>query len=141
MNNIVINDYFNSILEVHSTNYDNLLTTPTLIEQSSHKNNIFNNTLLLSELDIFTKKSFSSKKKLIRNTLDNYLKQKIKYNFNITIVNNNKHNCCICLEIISQNEQVYNLNCGGTEQPHIYHKSCFEKWNKNSCPYCRSLLH
>ena len=60
MNNIVINDYFNSILEVHSTNYDNLLTTPTLIEQSLHKNNIFNNTLLLSELDIFTKKSFLS---------------------------------------------------------------------------------
>jgi hypothetical protein len=139
MNNTVINDYLNSILEDYKTNYDDLLTIPKLIDASIEKNNIFYNTLLLSELDIFTNKSFTKKQYINRHALEIYRAQKIAYNkYYTTIVNNNEHNCCICLETINQYEHVYNLNCGGTDQPHIYHKSCFEKWNKNSCPYCRT---
>ena len=141
MNNNIINNYFSNILEEHSSNYDDILILPRLIHPSIEKNNILYNTLLLSEIDIFTNKSFTKKKYINRHALETYPAQKTEYNkYQTTIANENQYNCCICLEIITKNEMVYNLNCGGTEQPHIYHKSCFEKWNKNSCPYCRSFL-
>ena len=58
-------------------------------------------------------------------------------------INNNylfKHSCIICLENINIGDDIYNLKCGTKEQPHIYHKMCFEKWNKQSCPYCRQVI-
>ena len=49
-------------------------------------------------------------------------------------------NCIICLDTINNNDDVYNLKCGTKEQLHIYHKTCFEKWNSMCCPYCRTNL-
>ena len=147
MINIIINDYFNSILEEYSTNYDTFLNMSILVDEQIQKKDIFYNKLLSSDLDFFTKKNdFNNKKYINKHELEYYPGQKTTYNNiqitnnKITIINNNQHNCCICLETIIDNQQVYNLDCGGTEQPHIYHKSCFEKWNKNSCPYCRTLF-
>jgi hypothetical protein len=53
---------------------------------------------------------------------------------------NLSQNCIICLEYINNGDDVYNLKCGTNTQLHIYHKICFEKWNKQSCPYCRTEL-
>ena len=41
--------------------------------------------------------------------------------------------CSICLEIIKKNDKIYKLNCG-----HIFHVTCLNQWNKNTCPYCRN---
>ena len=72
----------------------------------------------------------------INNTIDNTLIQKCNIDSRIVC----KHTCIICLENISNGDAVYNLKCGTKEQPHIYHKICFEKWNKPNCPYCRTEL-
>jgi hypothetical protein len=142
----MMNNYFSSILEEYSSNYDSILNIDNLnldilVDQK--------NKLLLSDIDLMTKNGFITKKYINKHNLDYYPCQNYKNNiirlvnnnnFNTTIVNDNQHNCCICLELINKNEQVYNLDCGGIEQLHIYHKSCFEKWNKNSCPYCRALI-
>lgn len=145
MKNIIINDYLNSILEEYSSNHNTI--KPMVVDEQIQKKDIHYNKLLLSDIDILTKNQFTNKKYISKHNLDYYSAQTTKHNINqmtnvinTTIINNNQHNCCICLERFIKNEQVYNLDCGGTEQPHIYHKSCFEKWNKNSCPYCRSLF-
>ena len=48
--------------------------------------------------------------------------------------------CIICLDCITDDEYVYNLKCGTEHQLHIFHKLCLEKWNKSSCPYCRTEI-
>jgi hypothetical protein len=48
--------------------------------------------------------------------------------------------CIICLDRITHDQYVYNLKCGTEHQLHIFHKLCLEKWNKSSCPYCRSEI-
>ena len=53
---------------------------------------------------------------------------------------NSNQNCIICLEYINNGDDVYNLKCGTNTQLHIYHKICLEKWNKQSCPYCRKEI-
>ena len=74
--------------------------------------------------------------------LNNYIKTYIKY----PILEkwdskcNKNEKCIICLDIIHKDELVYNLKCGTDLQLHIYHKFCFEKWNKQSCPYCRQVI-
>jgi len=141
MKNAIINDYLNSILEEHSSNHDAIKTM--VVDEQKQKKDIYYNKLLLSDIDILTKNQFTNKKYISKHNLDYYSAQTTKHNMNVintTIISDDQHNCCICLETFIKNEQVYNLHCGGTEQPHIYHKSCFEKWNKNSCPYCRTLF-
>ncbi len=152
MKNIIMN-YFSSILEEYSSNYDIILgidnlNLPILIDQKKMlDNNIFYDKLLLSDIDFMTKNDFTNKKYINNTNLDYYPGQNtqnniilIDNNIHTTIAYDNQHNCCICLETINKNEQVYNLNCGRIEQLHIFHKLCFEKWNKNSCPYCRTII-
>ena len=156
MKNIIMNNNYISILEEYSSNYDSILNIDNLnldilVDQKKMvTNNIFYNKLLLSDIDFITKNDFIKKKKkyINKQNLDYYPNQNTKNNIistvsnniHTTIVNDNQHNCCICLETINKNEQVYNLDCGRIEQLHIYHKLCFEKWNKNSCPYCRTII-
>ncbi len=45
-------------------------------------------------------------------------------------------NCCsICLDVIEKENKIYVLKCN-----HIFHVECLNKWNKNTCPYCRSVI-
>jgi len=44
----------------------------------------------------------------------------------------NENICPICME----NNPEYNTICN-----HTFHKECLDKWNKNSCPYCRQILY
>ena len=152
-NNIMNNNYI-SILEEYSSNYDSILNIDNLnldilVDQKKMvTNNIFYNKLLLSDIDFMTKNDFINKKYINKQNLDYYPGQNTQNNiilidnnnnFKTTIADDNQYNC-ICLETINKNEQVYNLDCGRIEQLHIYHKLCFEKWNKNSCPYCRTII-
>lgn len=41
-------------------------------------------------------------------------------------------NCPICFECLSTD--LFTTKCG-----HVFHKSCMDKWNKDTCPYCRQL--
>jgi hypothetical protein len=155
MKNIIMNNYFSSILEEYSSNYDSILNIDNLNldilvdPKKMVTNNIFYNKLLLSDIDFMTKNDFINKKYINKQNLDYYPGQNTQNNiilidnnnnFKTTIADDNQYNCCICLETINKNEQVYNLDCGRLEQLHIFHKLCFEKWNKNSCPYCRTII-
>jgi len=43
--------------------------------------------------------------------------------------------CSICLNRIEIGNKIYVLKCN-----HIFHVECLNKWNKNTCPYCRSQI-
>lgn len=114
-----------------------------MINISLHQDNLLYNTLLLSDFALLENSDLCLKKKNPnRYYLDCYTYQKKRNNLSLQYYNDilKNMNCIICLETIAHNDQVYNLDCGVSEQPHIFHKICFEKWNKNSCPYCRTLL-
>ena len=70
MKNIIINDYFNSILEEYSTNYDTFLNMSILVDEQIQKKDIFYNKLLSSDLDFFTKKNdFNNKNYISKHNL------------------------------------------------------------------------
>ncbi len=79
----------------------------------------------------------------VRCDLYDNLKKYIKYpsfeKWDIKCKSNNQI-CIICLDKINNDDLVYNLKCGTDLQLHIYHKVCFEKWDKDTCPYCRQLI-
>lgn len=114
-----------------------------IMDISLHQDNVLYNTLLLSDFALIENSDpYLKKKNSNKYYLDGYINQKKKNNLLLQYYNKSSKNinCIICLEIINHNDQVYNLDCGVSEQPHIFHKLCFEKWNKNSCPYCRTIL-
>lgn len=82
----------------------------------------------------------------VRCDLFNNLKKKKKYIKYPTLekwdikCNSKNEICIICLDKINNDDLVYNLKCGKDLQLHIYHKVCFEKWDKDSCPYCRQVI-
>lgn len=43
--------------------------------------------------------------------------------------------CSICLNLFESENIVYYLSC-----QHLFHSSCLDKWNKNTCPYCRKKI-
>jgi len=46
--------------------------------------------------------------------------------------------CSICLDIIPDSINYTNKRI--TRCNHLFHKNCLEKWGKNTCPNCRSIL-
>lgn len=42
--------------------------------------------------------------------------------------------CSICLD------DYFGLNCLKLDCGHCFHKTCFLKWNKYTCPYCRQII-
>lgn len=47
---------------------------------------------------------------------------------------NEEHTCSICLEQIPHNASLITVTkCG-----HVFHNDCIKRWNKTSCPMCRS---
>lgn len=60
--------------------------------------------------------------------------------FSLHIINNNREPeislcCSICLDDININDDKYITKCN-----HIYHNNCLNRWNKNTCPNCRTIL-
>ena len=112
------------------------LTVKTFIDINSN----YHSAELLSDFDIIynyrrTQHIYLNRPKLID-----------KYSFHIkhgyTIIYNEKipTDCLICFENIQKDNEVYNLPCGTTDRPHIFHKNCFNKWNQKTCPYCRQII-
>lgn len=66
--------------------------------------------------------------------INGYLRYIQKYP-NTIIADCSLEDCSICLEIIKKNDKIYKLNCG-----HIFHVTCLNQWNKNTCPYCRNAI-
>ena len=52
-----------------------------------------------------------------------------------TLANPNLSDCSICLMKIECNHIIITLDCN-----HIFHSNCIKKWEKNSCPYCRTNI-
>ena len=50
------------------------------------------------------------------------------------LINEKTISCSICLDTIDINDKIK------TRCNHIFHKNCLEKWKKNNCPNCRSIL-
>jgi hypothetical protein len=112
----------------------------------------FNNEFI-SDLDLLQSNNINlvnylhSRDRLILDTINININLKIvqfpileKWDYNSNQNCNFVQNCIICLDNIYKGDEVYNLKCGTDTQLHIYHKICFEKWNRQSCPYCRTEL-
>lgn len=108
-----------------------------------YQNNI--NYDFVSDLDIIHSEHndiFIPRNRLIHNVnlnlkIDKQINNTVCHTCTVHSINDIHIMCIICIENINMGDVVYNLKCGTKEQPHIYHKLCFEKWNKPSCPYCR----
>lgn len=106
--------------------------------------NIESNSEIMSDLLLITNDYNLYRQSPIRNRvkfdLYNNIKKYIKYPILEkwdSKCNSNNEKCIICFDIINNDDLVYNLKCGTVLQLHIYHKVCFEKWNRLFCPYCR----
>lgn len=49
--------------------------------------------------------------------------------------NKEEHCCCVCLEPITRVNDITITPCS-----HVFHNSCMRKWNRKTCPMCRSNL-
>ena len=58
----------------------------------------------------------------------------IKKRYTLVLMKDNEHDCAICLENLSNNEEAAKLCC-----THMYHKKCIDEWFKKKliCPKCR----
>jgi hypothetical protein len=66
--------------------------------------------------------------------INEYYKICKKY-YTYKIVDKFLGDCSICLNTIEIDNRIYELKCN-----HIFHVECLNKWNKNTCPYCRSKI-
>jgi len=66
--------------------------------------------------------------------INHYLKMCKKY-YTYKIADKVLGDCSICLNTIEIDNRIYELKCN-----HIFHVECLNKWNKNTCPYCRSKI-
>jgi hypothetical protein len=94
--------------------------------------NVYNN----SDIDILNGTRIVSRsidnRNFESNQYNNFLR--IKYPI-IELANKSINDCSICLEKIEDCDKIYVLMCN-----HIFHVECLNKWNKNTCPYCRSEI-
>ena len=108
-------------------------------------NDISNNNL---QEDTFIQKAIENSKitynNEINNNLQNIPKIKLKEyiennkdNCSITIDDENNYLCCICYEIINENDEIYLIPC-----KHVLHKKCLNDiaFEKALCPFCREKL-
>jgi hypothetical protein len=96
-----------------------------------------NRILTNSDVDIIQSTRNYDKKVFNRHEFDLYVYIPIfKKYINYIIVDTLVGECSICLESVKKNDKIYKLNCG-----HIFHIDCLNKWNKNTCPYCRSNIY
>lgn len=53
-------------------------------------------------------------------------------------IDESENECSICLERYRKKDKCVILEC-----EHVYHKTCYEKWEKNSvsCPLCRYAIY
>lgn len=62
----------------------------------------------------------------------------IKKNKNLENKKFEKDSCQICLELLSENNLLRNLDCN-----HYFHKKCLDYWltkKSNTCPLCRKII-
>ena len=118
-------------------------------EQNYRNNNfvrILNNNFIVENNNINeaiqnSKKSFTNEinekiNKIQKIKINKYI-QENKDNCCITIDNQNNYNCCICYEIIDNEEDIYIIPCN-----HALHKKCLTDiaFSNPLCPFCRENL-
>ena len=94
---------------------------------------IFNEFITNSDLDIIQSPSTTMRIPIYRREfeIDCSLRLLKRYP-NFIIADVSSDDCSICLETIKILDKIYRLECR-----HIFHLECLDKWNKNTCPYCR----
>lgn len=96
----------------------------------------YNRTLINSDLDILIRPTYSvmSNTKLRQFEIDSYISLLNKINY-LEEKTAETGECSICICEIIPEDKVYLLRCS-----HKFHTKCLRKWNKNTCPYCRSEI-
>ena len=78
-------------------------------------------------LEIVLEKNNSKLNDILKIAKEKKIKSKIKEKIG--------ENCPICLETIDNEEEMFMTKCY-----HSYHKECWSKYNKNTCPLCRTQI-
>jgi hypothetical protein len=93
---------------------------------------IFNEVITNSDLDIIQSPGVINRRIYRRDLEIDWSLRLLKRYPDCIISSVSSGDCSICLETIEILDKIYRLDCG-----HIFHLECLDKWNKNTCPYCR----
>ncbi len=96
----------------------------------------YDRSIIHSDLDILHERRYIINFRNQRDFEVNQYQNLFKFRYpGYIIAEKSLDNCSICLENIEKGDKIYKLHCS-----HIFHSSCLEQWNKNTCPYCRSEI-
>lgn len=138
------NEQNNNIENLHVQNTRNSLVRYYI----RHPNNINNVNNINPPEDTFIQTAIKNSKitynKEINNNIKNIPKIKLKEylesnkeNCGITVDDDDNYLCCICYDVINEDDEIYLIPC-----KHVLHQKCLNDiaFEKAVCPFCREKL-